>query len=195
LLIEKNAGVCNRNNRNIRSVKILVVLIIVLFALKLGATSSSVKKRCSLIELKRVGEGKENFSKYYGKKLMVVFWSPTCSHCIDMIGSLKKIYNDYKGKVELISLLMIPVDGKVKKTIKAYGIPYAVYEKNEALIECLGGVWMYPTIYFIDDKGIIKKVTEGEQEEDYLRYLIDRKLGVEECKCGIGVRDKKGENK
>ncbi len=150
----------------------------------------SIKGKCSGIVLKDISGKEVKFTDYIGKRLIIVFWSPRCSHCVDMIEGLKKIYNDYKRKVELISLLMIRVDDKVKKAIKIYDIPYAVYEKNEELIDCLGGVWMYPTIYFIDEKGEIRKVTEGEQEEDYLRYLIDRKLGVEECKCKIAVKDR-----
>ena len=138
----------------------------------------SIKGKCSGVVLKDISGKEVKFGDYIGKKLVMVFWSPRCSHCVDMIDSLKKIYNDYKGKVNLISLLMIPVDEKVRKAIKIYDIPYPVYERSSKLEDCLWGVGYFPTIYFIDDKGIVKKMTEGEKEEDYIRYLIDKLLIV-----------------
>jgi len=158
--------------------KSFIFIILLMFSLMLFSKDSmrSVKKSCSNIILKSV-DGKEvKFSDYYGKKFIIIFWSVKCSHCIDEIPELKKIYKEYKDRVNFISVLMIPTDDKIKRLLKEYKLPYPVFKRNKGLEDCLWGVGYFPTIYFIDENMEVKKMTEGYKEADYLRYIIDKKL-------------------
>ena len=61
----------------------------------------SVRKKCYGIVLKDVSGKSVKMSEYFGKELMIVFWSVNCSHCVDMIDVFKDIHKDYKDKLNL----------------------------------------------------------------------------------------------
>ncbi len=119
--------------------------------------------------------GKEiKLSNYIGNKLIIVFWSPECSHCVNMLDGLKRVYKNYGKKIKLISVLMIPVDDKVKNKLKVLKIPFAVYRRNER------GGWNG----FIEreiDRDVIKSIINKYYKKSGMSYKkMLNKINIEE---------------
>ena len=81
-----------------------VVLIFFLFLtmglfLYSASVEQSVRKKCSGIVLKDVSGKSVKMSEYFGKELMIVFWSVNCSHCVDIIDVFKEIKEIAKFKL------------------------------------------------------------------------------------------------
>ena len=161
--------------------KVLIVFSVLVFILSLNIYSNqeqdgNVKQSISDIVLKNVDGTTSKLSDFGGKKLIVVFSSPKCVHCVDEIPTLKKLIKEYKDKLNIVSVLMIPVDKNVMKFLKNEKLPYPVFKRNEEFEELIGGVGYYPTIYFLDKNMKVKKRTECYKEYDYIEYIIEKKL-------------------
>ena len=161
--------------------KVLIVFVMLLFVLSSYIYSGrkekkNLKQSISEIVLKNVDGTTSKLSDFGGKKLIVVFSSPKCIHCVDEIPTLKKLMKEYKDKLNIVSVLMIPVDKNVMKFLKNEKLPYPVFKRNEEFEELIGGVGYYPTIYFLDKNMKVKKRTEGYKEYDYIEYIIEKKL-------------------
>ena len=135
-------------------------------------TNSSIND-CGNITLRKTDNTPVKFSEFKGENLLVVFWSPRCSHCIHEIPNLIKLKDEYGDKLRIVSVLEINYDKKVQKFIEDKKLNYPVFKYNYKLEECLGGVKYFPTLYFLNNKLEVKKKLESFHEYEEIKGIID----------------------
>ncbi len=156
--------------------KKILILLIILFASGFILSQNfnqNIDKNCGKIILKNVNGSSSVFSDYFGKKLLVVFWSPRCIHCVNEIPILKRLKKEYGDELTIISILEIPYDNFVKNFLEEKNLPYPVFKMNYNLENCLGGVRYFPTLYFLTDKTVIKGKLESFHKYNELKKIID----------------------
>ena len=153
--------------KNILFLFILLFLSFNIFAVQNNSNS------CGNIVLNNVDNTKANFSDFTGGKLLVVFWSPRCSHCVNEIPVLKKLKKEYGNKLTIISVLEINYDDFVKDFLEKNKLPYPVFKMNYKLENCLGGVRYFPTLYFLNSEGKVKNKLESYNEYETIKSIID----------------------
>ena len=114
-------------------------------------------------------------SFFYNKKpVVLVFFSPKCSHCQQEVKALKKFHNQYKKDVYIISL----VSGKSTSSIKEYGRQNKINfilatDKNASILNSYN-VPSVPYHIIINKRGEIVKRQSGFVSFDKLKYLTQR---------------------
>jgi thiol-disulfide isomerase/thioredoxin len=150
--------------------------ILLLFILFLSFSLFAAQKKfnsCGNIVLNNVDNSQSKFSDFTGGKLLVVFWSPRCSHCVNEIPVLKRLKKEYNDKLTIISILEIGYDNFVKDFLEKNKLPYPVFKMNYKLENCLGGVRYFPTLYFLNADGKIKNKLESYNEYEVIKNIID----------------------
>ena len=119
-----------------------------------------VGKPAADFTLETVKGNKVNLTKYRdGKKAIVFFWATWCPHCreeLKHLNELQKEINDKGIKIVLISL------GEEKTTVVEYlerhHYDYEVLLDENQTLEGPYQLVGVPTLFFIDEKGVIKLV-------------------------------------
>jgi len=106
-----------------------------------------------------------------GKKAILVFWATWCPHCYDEIGRI----NDVSPEVQKKAIKIILVDsGESKEAVKNYldqrQIKLDCFIDEESLFQEPYRLVGVPTMFFIDEKGLIRNVTH-QFPADYETYF------------------------
>jgi len=102
-----------------------------------------------------------SLSSLRGKYVLLVFWSPTCQHCLSEIPNMKRAYEMYKDKgLEIISFAMVEERDKQYwlDTVEDIGMPWpniADFKGWESEIFQLYKAFSVPRNYLIDPEGIV----------------------------------------
>lgn len=118
-----------------------------------------------------------SLSDFRGKWVLLDFWYVGCHWCRKLAPNLGKIYKEYKGKLEIISINVDKESDKDKmmKVIEEDGMVWVqVNDKTKKDLPEYFGVSGYPTLFLIDPqgKGIAMKV--GYCEAGGLRRFLDK---------------------
>jgi thiol-disulfide isomerase/thioredoxin len=103
-----------------------------------------------------------------GKPTLVAFWTFACSNCHANLPVYRRLLEKYRAKgVEMISIhtpeLKIEHDlGEVKKHIEKFKIDYPVLIDNENKNWNRWKVNVWPTLFVVDGKGIVRYHWKGE---------------------------------
>lgn len=110
-------------------------------------------------------------SSFRGTYVVLDFWGSWCPWCIKGIPEMKRYYEKYSGKFEIIGIdCNDPVD-KWKAAVAAYDMPWKhVYNPKGTRLTVDYGIQGYPTKIIIDPKGRIEKIVIGEDPAFY-KYL------------------------
>lgn len=103
-----------------------------------------------------------------GKYVVLDFWTSWCGWCIKGIPDMKKIYEQYKGKIEFVGIDGDNTEKVWKETVRKYRLPWIQVrneEKNNVM--ALYAIDGYPTKYVIDPDGKIMKRVIGEDPKFY----------------------------
>lgn len=110
-------------------------------------------------------------SSLRGKWVVLDFWGSWCGWCIKGIPDMKKYYEKYAGKFEIVGIDCRDTEEKWKATVEKYGLPWLhVYNTEADGTPDKYAVQGYPTKIIIDPEGKIDKIVIGESEEFY-KYL------------------------
>ncbi len=112
-----------------------------------------------------------------GKYVVLDFWGSWCSWCIKGVPDMKKYYEKYAGKFEILGVDCNDTEEKWKAAVEKHQIPWKhVRQSNQTVnVSDMYGVQGYPTKILIDPEGKIAKVIVGENPEFYT--FLDEKFG------------------
>ena len=110
-------------------------------------------------------------SSLRGKYVVLDFWGSWCGWCIKGIPDMKKYYEKYKGKMEILGIDCRDTEEKWKAAVAKYELPWLhVRNEGEPDVSLLYAVQGYPTKIVIDPEGKIAKIAVGESPAFY-EYL------------------------
>ena len=117
-------------------------------------------------------EGKPfTLSSMRGQWVVLDFWGSWCGWCIKGIPDMKKYYEKYAGKFEIIGIDCRDTEEKWKAAVEKHELPWLhVYNADADGTPDKYAVQGYPTKIIIDPDGNINKIVIGESEEFY-QYL------------------------
>ena len=110
-------------------------------------------------------------SSLRGKYVVLDFWGSWCGWCIKGIPDMKKYYEKYKGKMEILGIDCRDTEEKWKAAVEKHELPW-LHVRNEGNpdVSLLYAIQGYPTKIVIDPEGKIAKVVIGEDPAFY-EYL------------------------
>ena len=111
-------------------------------------------------------------SSLRGKYVVLDFWGSWCGWCIKGIPDMKKYYEKYKGKLEILGIDCRDTEEKWKEAVEKHELPWLHVrnEEGDNDISVLYAVPGYPTKIVVDPEGKIAKVVVGEDPAFY-QYL------------------------
>lgn len=132
---------------------------------KIDAMSGAMAKDFTLNDL----NGKPlSLSSLRGKYVILDFWGSWCGWCIKGFPDMKKYYQKYKGKFEILGIDCNDSDEAWRAAVKKHELPWLhVYNPKDSRLASDYNVPGYPTKIVIDPSGKIVKVIVGEDPAFY----------------------------
>jgi cytochrome c biogenesis protein CcmG, thiol:disulfide interchange protein DsbE len=128
-------------------------------------------------------EGKTvRIKDYKGKVILLNFWATWCSSCRKEAPSLEKLYGQYHSK----NFVLFRIGTKEsRETVAKFleknplRLPILLDKKNK--VGKLLGVWVHPTSYLVDKKGMLRYRSMGPADwaGPEAAYILDRLTGEE----------------
>lgn len=117
-------------------------------------------------------EGKDlSLSSLRGKYVVLDFWGSWCGWCIKGIPDMKKYYEKYAGKFEILGIDCNDSDAAWRKAVEQYELPWLhVYNPRESSVLKDYAIQGFPTKIIIDSQGNIAKIIVGESP-DFYKFL------------------------
>ena len=112
-----------------------------------------------------------SLSSLRGKYVVLDFWGSWCGWCIKGIPDMKKDYEKYKGKLEILGIDCRDTEEKWKAAVEKHELPW-LHVRNAGApdVSVLYAIQGYPTKIVIDPEGKIAKIVVGEDPAFY-QYL------------------------
>lgn len=109
-------------------------------------------------------------SDYRGKWVILDFWGSWCGWCIKGFPDLKKAYEQYAGRLEIIGVDCGDTVDAWKTAVTKFKLPWvqAYNQQSETSIDRAYGIQGFPTKIIIDPEGRIVNITTGENPAFYL---------------------------
>jgi peroxiredoxin len=128
--------------------------------------STLIGKPAADFTLNTLKEQNVNLTQYRdGKKAIIFFWATWCPHCRTELKRLAQIHQEIEAKG--IKLVVISL-GEQRDTVEAYvernQIPFDIFLDEEQSLEESYRIVGVPTIFFLDEKGVIKLVDHALPE-------------------------------
>ncbi len=117
-------------------------------------------------------QGKDlTLSSLRGKYVVLDFWGSWCGWCIKGIPDMKKYYEKYKDRMEILGVDCRDTEEKWKAAVEKYELPWLhVRNTDETDITVKYGIQGYPTKIVINPEGKVAKIVIGEDPAFY-KYL------------------------
>ncbi|MBP5277983.1 MAG: TlpA family protein disulfide reductase [Prevotella sp.] len=107
-------------------------------------------------------------SSLRGKYVILDFWGSWCGWCIKGFPDMKKYYEKYKGKFEILGIDCNDTEEKWKAAVEENKLPWLhVYCPKDAKVTDDYGITGFPTKIVIDPEGKIYKSIVGEDPAFY----------------------------
>jgi peroxiredoxin len=114
--------------------------------------------------------------EYRGKKVILNFWATWCPPCREEMPEMQKFYQDYKKKdVEILAVNLEYSETKPEKIrdfVKEFGLAFPIPLDEKNTIGKQYRAVSIPTSFFIDKKGIIKKMHIGPMDYEFMEEEI-----------------------
>ena len=106
-----------------------------------------------------------------GKYVMIDFWGSWCGPCISGIPKMKRIYEKYKNKLEILGVACREESADVwREAVKRDELPWInLYNDDLSAVHVKYGIEVYPTKIVIDSEGTILIHERGEGEDFYTK--------------------------
>ncbi len=109
-----------------------------------------------------------SLSSLRGKYVVLDFWGSWCGWCIKGIPDMKKYYEKYAGKFEILGVDCNDSDKAWRDAVKKYELPWKhVYNPRESSVLSDYNVQGFPTKIIIDPQGNLNKIIVGEDPAFY----------------------------
>jgi thiol-disulfide isomerase/thioredoxin len=131
------------------------------------------------IEGEAVVGAKLKLSDFRGKVTVLVFWASWCGPCMRMVPREKELLERMKGN----PFALVGVNGdddrtKAEAAVKKHGIPWRSFwdaaERRDGPITRAWNVHGWPTVYVLDEKGVIRAVGHSDIRLD---EIVDGLIG------------------
>ena len=107
-------------------------------------------------------------SSLRGKYVVLDFWGSWCGWCIKGIPDMKKYYQKYSDKMEILGIDCNDSEEDWKAAVKKHEMPWLhVYNTEEADVTAKYAIEGFPTKIVVDPDGKIAKVVVGEDPAFY----------------------------
>ncbi len=119
-------------------------------------------------------------SSYRGKWLMLIFWQTTCAACREEIPDIQSYVNRMPpGKMNTLTVnVMNGSEGVLASFLKSQNITMPVLLDPNGEITTLYKITQFPTLFFIDSKGIIRFVyNQRLQNTDQIANVVLSVIG------------------
>ncbi len=126
---------------------------------------------------KRVDMGNQK-----GQVVLLNFWSSWCPICKKEGPSLEKFYNQYQSQGLVFYRITPREKGEtVRKFLEKESLHFPVLLDPSGQVERIFGVWLHPTSYLIDRKGMVRYRVMGPWDWNNVQVtsLIDQLLKEE----------------
>ena len=124
----------------------------------------------------------------HGKVVLIEFWAWDCPYCAEAMPHIKELYEKYsKNGLVIIGVHTPRIDyekdiPKVREAVAAKGIKYPVVIDNDYDIwtDYLCSAW--PTMYVLDQNGVIQFSHSGTERYEELEQKIQQLLSKNSAK-------------
>lgn len=112
------------------------------------------------------------------KVLVINFWASWCGPCDVEAPDLVKLYEEYKGKIELYGVNATKYDTVrgAKDFVKEKALPFPVLMDKEGKAGDDYKVFSYPISFIVDRNGIVRQRIEGAKSLKEWRTMIDEAM-------------------
>lgn len=117
-------------------------------------------------------------SSLRGKYVVLDFWGSWCGWCIKGIPDMKKYYDKYKDRMEILGIDCRDTEQKWRDAVEKHQLPWLhVRNAGEPDVSVMYGIQGYPTKIVVDPEGKITKIVIGEDPAfyEYLDGLFAKK--------------------
>jgi thiol-disulfide isomerase/thioredoxin len=119
----------------------------------------------------------------FGQPYLIYFWFTNCPPCMKTAPILSELNNTYGPKgLKIIaanadSILELPYDDKARADyVRKTGLKFTMAKLNPETQRVFGGVSVFPTMFFVDKRGVIVKQFVNEQGKASLEAAIQQAL-------------------
>lgn len=154
-------------------VGVLTMSFVVDYSQEQSATSKQVAEGSVAPDFSLVNiEGKEvKLSDYKGKYVVLDFWGSWCGWCIKGMPEMKRMYEKYNDKIEIIGIACGDKESVWRASVENLALPWVNVRDNErGSKNSVAGMYEikgFPTKLIIDPEGKIYKVVVGESPVFY----------------------------
>lgn len=109
------------------------------------------------------------------KVLVINFWASWCGPCDVEAPDLVKLYEEYKGKIELYGVNATKYDTVrgAKDFVKEKAISFPVLMDKDGKVGDEYKVFSYPISFIVDRQGVVRQRIEGAKSLKEWRTMID----------------------
>lgn len=126
---------------------------------ELKARKKLIGKKFSSENLITIDGNKIDFSDLNGKPSLINFWYTQCSPCVEEIPALNQIKEEFKDKINFISITLDTKE-KVLKFLEKINFDFIHVTDSKTIIKKLG-IDSYPQNYLINKEGYIYSIENG----------------------------------
>lgn len=113
-------------------------------------------------------------SELQGQGVYVNFWATYCTYCRQKMEYLKEYHDEYEDKgVKVLSVNVDETTLQVERHQQRYGIDYDLYIDRNMLVSNAYGVGVLPSVYLIDENGIVLERQVGGKTEEQVVAALD----------------------
>ncbi len=118
--------------------------------------------------LKNIDNEEMTLASFHGKYVLLDFWGTWCGWCIKGMPEMKKYYDKYKSKMEIVGINCGDTEEKWRNGVTELELPWTnLYNGSEKEIIINYAISGYPTKILIDSEGKIVDVFVGETKALY----------------------------
>lgn len=139
-----------------------------------ASQSQSSGKPAVPFSLKGLDGKTYHFSGPREKPLVINFWASWCGPCREEAPDLKKLYEIYKGKIDLYAVNLTSQDNlkDVNAFVSEYQFAFPILLDEKGEVADSYKIQAIPTTFFIDKKGVIQQTVIGMIDPSMLdQYL------------------------
>ena len=127
-----------------------------------------------------------NINSFKGNVLVLEFFATWCPHCQSSVPTMENLYNKYKSDGVAVVALSDEAYATVNNFVQSYGIEYIVGSESSSRNDY--GVVGVPTVFVIDDKGIITWIGSPETDQAALDQAVaDAVDAMVTAPVGVGI--------
>ncbi|KAB2338141.1 TlpA family protein disulfide reductase [Cytobacillus depressus] len=143
--------------------------------LKIGIEEGQRAPDFELLDLKG---NPVKLSDYKGKTVLLNFWATWCPPCRSEMPHMEKLYHKYKNDgFEIIAVNITSSEkniNNVERFIEDYELTFTIPLDENGAVSHDYGIMAYPTSFFVDSDGVIRKKVLGAVNEEAMEKEIQR---------------------